>query len=178
MKIDAAGGRGYIALRMRGAWFRAMGGFGIAVVAIVAAGGCSEGVPQPYVRLDGPAPAIEDAPASRALLVSFWATWCVPCREETPELQALAARPPRGLAVVVASHDPTITDVEAFFGGPPDPALHLRLDTDRQLARSMNVEALPASILIVDGRVVARFDGRRRWNSTVERALLTRLIEE
>ena len=155
---------------------RAHAGVGIAALSLLSMAGCADGVAQPYVRLDGPAPQIENAPAARALLVTFWATWCVPCQEETAELRALAARPPRGLVVVVASHDQTMTSVESFFGGPPDPVLHLRIDEGRLLARALNVETLPASILIVDGRLVARFDGRRRWSSTAERDLLTRLI--
>lgn len=148
----------------------------LAGVASLAMAACDRTPPKPYTRLDGPAPQIEDAPAARALLVAFWATWCAPCREETPELRALARRPPRDLVVVVASHDDTMATVEGFFGGRPDPGLHLRIDQGRVLARALNVETLPASILILDGRLVARFEGRRRWNSSSERELLTKLI--
>lgn len=147
-------------------------------MALLALAACDGGSAKPYIRLAGEAPRIADAPAARALLVTFWATWCVPCQEETPELRALARRPPPDLAVVVASHDDTLDSVESFFGGPPDLSLHLRIDEGRRLADALNVETLPASVLVVDGRLVARFEGRRQWNSAPERELLAKLIQQ
>ena len=42
----------------------------------------------------------------RVVLLNFWATWCAPCRHETPFLQALyEARKDDGLVVVGASLD-------------------------------------------------------------------------
>ena len=42
----------------------------------------------------------------RVVLVNFWATWCVPCREEFPQLSRLQARHRRaGLSVVGVSTD-------------------------------------------------------------------------
>ena len=42
----------------------------------------------------------------KVVLLNFWATWCVPCREETPYLQALyEEHSPEGLEVVGISLD-------------------------------------------------------------------------
>jgi thiol-disulfide isomerase/thioredoxin len=42
----------------------------------------------------------------KILLVDFWATWCVPCRKETPEIVKMADRlAARGLDVVAISWD-------------------------------------------------------------------------
>jgi len=80
--------------------------------------------------------------------------------------------------VVVASHDETADRVDSFFGGPPDPSLHLRIDDGARLADALNVKTLPASVLVVDGRLVARFEGRRDWDSAAERALLSKLVQQ
>ena len=138
--------------------------------------GCQREAARPYIRLDGPAPQLLNAPHTRAWLLAFWASWCLPCRDETPELRALASDPPPGLSVVLVSHDETMDSVKQFFGGEPDHTFNLRIDHGRALAEALNVESLPVSILIVDGRLVARFEGPRQWNAASERGLLTKLI--
>ena len=68
--------------------------------------------------------------------------------------------------------------VERFLGGKPDAALHLRLDPARVVSEAFGVDTLPTSILVVDGRLVARFDGARDWDSAKVRALIVRLVAE
>ncbi|HSP78211.1 MAG TPA: TlpA disulfide reductase family protein [Myxococcaceae bacterium] len=140
--------------------------------------GCKNEPPPSYLRLDGAAPPLANIPKARALLVVFWAAWCPPCREETPGLLALAEEPPEGLQVVVFSHDPNQGEVEAFLGSPPSPALHLRLDEEERAARTFGVDRLPTSILVVEGRLVARFNGARDWDSRAMRRLLEKLTRE
>ncbi|MHB8879816.1 MAG: TlpA family protein disulfide reductase [Myxococcaceae bacterium] len=148
------------------------------LIALGAACGCREEAQPPYIRLDEKAPAVPGAPPAQVLVVSFWATWCPPCREELPELTALARAAPGGLEVVAVSQDPELAPVERFLGGPADPSLHLRLDRDRALSAAFGVEKLPVSFVIAQGRLVARFDGPRRWNSGAMRKLLRRLGEQ
>lgn len=151
---------------------------GVIACLLVLGVACRDGSQPSYVRISGHAPIIADAPAGRALLVVFWATWCPPCREEMPHLLLLAARPPAGLQVVVVSQDTAYAAIEEFVGGPPDPSLHLRLDQEKKLFDAFRVTTLPAAFLVVDGELRARFGGSRQWDGKPVRALLDRLLAE
>jgi thiol-disulfide isomerase/thioredoxin len=57
-------------------------------------------------------------PGARAVLLNVWATWCVPCREEFPDMmQVDRTYRDRGLRVVLLSADfgETVRDVPAFL---------------------------------------------------------------
>ena len=43
----------------------------------------------------------------KAVLVNYWQTWCPPCREEMPDLEAASkALAPHGIEVIVVSDEP------------------------------------------------------------------------
>jgi cytochrome c-type biogenesis protein len=51
----------------------------------------------------------------QVVLLNFWATYCIPCREEIPALNALQHElQPQGLAIVGASLDDTVDGVNAY----------------------------------------------------------------
>ena len=53
--------------------------------------------------------------AGKPLVLNMWATWCGPCKIETPQLMALADKyRARGLAIVGLNVDDTPEDVRAF----------------------------------------------------------------
>lgn len=113
----------------------------------------------------------------RVRVVNFWATWCVPCREEMPELEALARDRPGDVEVItIATGRNTAEGIARFREEAGITVLPNALDPKGALARAMDVPGLPATILLDrDGHEVGRLLGGANWNSPEARALLARL---
>ena len=77
--------------------------------AVLGSGGALSGAPPSRLAGELDAGGLVEAVArekGRVVLVNFWATWCVPCREEFPLLSRLQARHRRaGLSVLGVSTD-------------------------------------------------------------------------
>jgi thiol-disulfide isomerase/thioredoxin len=52
------------------------------------------------------------------VVLNFWATWCAPCLEEMPSLEALQQQMPQVDVVLVAS-DETFTEYESYLARRP-----------------------------------------------------------
>jgi len=94
----------------------------------------------------------------KTLIVDFWATWCVPCREEMPRLDA-AARADGDLVVVAVDLQEDAATVTSFLGELGLGALRPVLDTDGETFRRWGVYNLPTNFVvdadgIIRGRVV------------------------
>ena len=77
-----------------------------ALLAGGAAAGRAEAEPVKLLRPEQYRSRIVAPRKGRVLLVNFWATWCVPCREEMPGLVAVSREfPSKDLAVVLVSVD-------------------------------------------------------------------------
>ena len=115
----------------------------------------------------------------KAVLLNFWATWCVPCRTEMPSIErAYRALKDRGFAVVAVSLDtgPRST-VEAFVKelGLTFPVL---LDPRGGTVQTYRLPGVPASFLIDRrGGLAARELGPRDWNAGEARAQLEALLK-
>ncbi|MBS1858766.1 MAG: TlpA family protein disulfide reductase [Acidobacteria bacterium] len=111
--------------------------------------------------LGGPQWTLADQRGS-VVLLNFWATWCPPCRRETPDLVALARTyGSRGLHIAgISMDDDPASVVPAFVGKYHVPYPMLLPDASFSLARS--VDSLPTSILLdKQGRVAAIYQGAR-----------------
>lgn len=84
------------------------------------------------------------------VLLNVWATWCIPCRREIPELQALHQQyGPKGLKVVGVSVDDggADGDVESFIQDFSMTYTVLR-DPGENVSNAFRVPGVPASFLI------------------------------
>ena len=105
------------------------------------------GPPVPLAGLRGPA------------LVNMWASWCKPCRQEMPRLQALAARAGNRLLVLgVVTDDDRRNALSAAAGlGVHYPSV---LDSSGAVRRSYGYPGPPITLLIDrNGAVVHRILG-------------------
>ncbi len=101
-------------------------------------------------RLDAPsAPALSLAALrGRVVYVDFWASWCAPCRESMPALDALYRRGrERGLTVLGVNKDVEDADARRFLARVAV-TFPLVSDRDDALARAFGVSAMPSGYLI------------------------------
>lgn len=116
----------------------------------------------------------------RVVVLNVWATWCVPCREEMPTLDALQAAlgGPRLEVVALSIDRGGAAAVRDFFDEFAIEHLEVYVDTAMRAPGRLAIPGLPAT-LVVDprGREVARLIGPADWNSPGMRAWLRDLIE-
>jgi thiol-disulfide isomerase/thioredoxin len=114
----------------------------------------------------------------RVLVVNFWATWCAPCREETPVFVRLQARHgPQGLQFVgIAIDDPAKVAAFSREFAVNYPQLIGAIDTVELSRRLGNRAGVLPYTLVVDraGRIATTLSGRVREEALT--ALVTPLL--
>ena len=84
----------------------------------------------------------------QVVLLNFWATWCIPCREEIPELNALQHEfQAQGLKVVGASTEDTADGVNAYQDQVTKFEYQILIGGDDAKAKFPNAQ-LPTTYLI------------------------------
>lgn len=104
----------------------------------------------------------------RAVLVNFWSTFCLPCVEELPALNALQKKLGGDkFAVVAIAADPSGPEkARAFLARHNIDALDLYTDQRLIMATAMGANVLPLSILYdAEGREIGRLLGKADWLS-------------
>jgi thiol-disulfide isomerase/thioredoxin len=122
------------------------------VVGCATTGGAVSPSPAPAFSLtsmDGGKVSISQF-SGKVVVIDFWATWCQPCRERLPHLQALAADQElarKGLLVVAIDERENSPDIRSFLDQFHYTFTVLR-DTNGTVARNYSVSSLPTTIVI------------------------------
>lgn len=127
---------------------------------------------------DGKARTIADF-AGRTLLVNLWATWCVPCREEMPALNALQKTLGSDRFEVVAINIDTGDDEKpkAFLDETGVHDLAFYRDASMGVFNTLKKEGLafglPVTLLMDEkGCLISAMNGPAAWDSEDAKALI------
>ncbi len=97
--------------------------------------------------------------AQRITVLSFWASWCLPCRAELPQFDALARHAPPGVVFLAVSVDADPSAFDDYVRAHPM-AVTVALDVDGSVSRALGIAGLPTTVLVEPGgRVVAVVEG-------------------
>lgn len=146
------------------------------------------GIERPEKRIIAPNFTLEDLSGKRVspkdlrgkvVFLNFWATWCVPCRQEMPTMEKLHREfREQGLEVVAINFRETKKEVRKFFDelGLTFTAL---LDRDGKVFEEYGAWSLPLSYFINrNGEFVGKVIGYRNWDSPEAKAFFRDLLDK
>lgn len=113
------------------------------------------------------------------VLINFWASWCGPCREEMPLLNALHKKyEPLGFTVLGVNVEEKADNARGFLNDfPVDfPVL---LDNKNQVSKLYNVVAMPTTVVVDrDGNMRFLHKGYKPGDEDKYRKMVKKLVRE
>lgn len=123
-------------------------------------------------NLDGKRLVLDEL-RGRAVVLNFWASWCVPCRSEMPHFEKVhRAYQDRGVVFVGAAVEDDLLSARSFASalGITYP---LGLDEGGAIARDYQLVGLPSTMFISRDGMLAR-----RWAGIMSEEQLVSLVEQ
>ena len=104
----------------------------------------------------------------KVIVVNFWATWCVPCVKEMSSFENLYRRyRSQGLTLLAVSLDKGDSTKVQEFADKHKLSFPILLDTKGVAEKLYPSFSIPFTYVIdKQGRVVARVDGAKNWESS------------
>jgi thiol-disulfide isomerase/thioredoxin len=103
----------------------------------------------------------------KPVYVNFWATWCIPCQRELPDVQELLDRNEDDLAIITVNRSEPLDRAEAFFtnidklNGEPGVSFTVDgMDPDDKLYNEYRGLGMPVSVFVdANGKVAKVLTG-------------------
>ena len=114
----------------------------------------------------------------KMVLLSFWATWCLPCRQEMPSMEVLWQKyRAQGLVVMAIAMDEGPARRGSLFKQKLNLSFPILLDPNDEVGSVYEVSGLPASYLIDrNGNVISRIVGSLDWSRPEIERVIAQLL--
>lgn len=138
--------------------------------------GLAQSIPEYMVlkRLDNTEVTMKEAFDEDVVIVTFWATWCKPCRAEMEALSDIEDQWKGKVKVVAVSIDDSraVAKVKSLVKGSKW-AFDVLLDVNKELYNALNIKSVPFAMIVHKGKVVWTHSGYAPGNELVmvEKAL-------
>jgi thiol-disulfide isomerase/thioredoxin len=124
--------------------------------------------------LNGPPRALSSY-RGRPLIINVWASWCGPCRAEAASLERLAWSEAGSRYVVIGISTDDDRGAALKWLRYSNATVSHYIDSRLTLENMLGASSIPLTVLVdAGGRVVARFQGARKWDSVES----VRMIEQ
>ncbi len=130
-------------------------------------------------NIDGDVIELNEHIGEGPILISFWATWCKPCKEELPHVQELLEKyEEKGLTVFAISTDSekSVAKVKPYIKSH-NYRFEVLLDTNSEVARSYYVRSVPFTLIIdKSGKIVYQQLGYRKGDEIKVEEVISKII--
>ena len=97
-------------------------------------------------------------------VVNFWATWCIPCKKELPDLKKMKIDN-KDLKVIIISIDKkSIKDQLNFLKKNKVNELTAYFDLNMTFFKSLKLRGIPTTLLIKQQKIIAKKEGIFSYN--------------
>ena len=112
--------------------------------------------------LDGKSIQLQDISKDQVVVISLWATWCVPCKNELDAISEVyddwVDETNVKLYAVSVDDSRTVSRVKPLVNGKSWDFTIL-LDTNNDLKRELGASTIPLTLIIKNGKIVYRHSG-------------------
>ena len=97
-------------------------------------------------------------------VVNFWATWCIPCKKELPDLKKMKIDLKDSKVIIISIDKKSIKDQLNFLKKNKVNELTAYFDQNMTFFRSLKLRGIPTTLLIKQQKIIAKKEGIFSYN--------------
>ena len=104
--------------------------------------------------------------SNKGFIINFWATWCIPCKKELPDLSSLKSKIKKyNIDVLTISIDKkNIKDQLEFLSNNGASNLNHFFDKEMKIFKTLKLRGIPTTIIVdKNGYIISKHEGILKW---------------